>query len=30
MRFLHGKLKAFTGEKITVEISLPTPGANYA
>ena len=24
MRFLHGKLKAFTGEKITVEISLPT------
>ncbi len=24
MRFLHGKLKAFTGEKITVEISMPT------
>ena len=24
MRFLHGKLKAFTGEKITVEISTPT------
>lgn len=24
MRFLHGKLKAFTGEKIKVKISMPT------